>query len=54
MGFLWIVLLVTIFDYFREWPTIPQLFVDREFVGGFHVVLEVGGMCSIYFTLTLE
>eukprot|EP01086_Lenisia_limosa_P007207 TRINITY_DN26701_c0_g1_i1.p1 TRINITY_DN26701_c0_g1~~TRINITY_DN26701_c0_g1_i1.p1 ORF type:complete len:177 (+),score=24.61 TRINITY_DN26701_c0_g1_i1:71-601(+) len=25
---------------FTEWPTIPQLFVDREFVGGFHVVLE--------------
>ena len=26
---------------FSEWPTIPQLYIKKEFVGGFYIVKEM-------------
>lgn len=27
----------------RSWPTLPQLYIDGEFVGGCDIVMQVGG-----------
>ncbi len=39
---------------YSEWPTVPQLYVDGEFVGGCDIVTEMAGSGELYETLGIE
>ena len=39
---------------YTEWPTVPQLYVDGEFVGGCDIVSEMAGTGELYETLGVE
>ena len=39
---------------FSEWPTIPQLYIDQEFVGGCDIIREMYNAGELHETLGLE
>lgn len=39
---------------YSEWPTVPQLYVDGEFVGGCDIITEMAGSGELYETLGVE
>ena len=39
---------------YSEWPTVPQLYVDGEFIGGCDIITEMAGTGELYETLGIE
>jgi len=39
---------------YTQWPTVPQLYVKGEFVGGCDIIIEMAGSGELYETLGIE
>jgi monothiol glutaredoxin len=39
---------------YTQWPTVPQLYVNGEFVGGCDIILEMAGTGELYESLGIE